>query len=171
MSAMVLRPASADSGGAAASAADKAAALAGLFTQSCLTYAGDPAGLRAWAAGKGLPPVPEQARKAFLLNAPGQVFDASDDEGKFVVVSSDDGICSAVTDVLTQAAAVPALEAALRANNIAFRLVIERDDKEIPEIHDREYLATRDGRIWRILLATVKGAAGGRAMMTGAVSP
>ena len=136
--------------------------------QSCMTFAGDPAGLRAWAAGKALPAVPEQARAAFLHGAPGQVFDASDNEGKFVVVSSDDGICSAVTNRVAQAAIVAALEGDLRAAGIAFRLVIERDDKHVPDIHDREYLATKAGRSWRILLATVKDPSGGQAMITGA---
>jgi hypothetical protein len=152
----------------AAHAADQSAALAGLFMQSCLNYAGDPAGLRAWATGKGLPKVPEKARAAFLHGAPGQVFDASDNEGKFVVASADDGICSAVTNKVSQAAIVAALEGDLRAAGIAFRLVIERDDKTIPDIHDREYLATKNGRSWRILLATVKDPSGGQAMITGA---
>jgi hypothetical protein len=151
-----------------ASAADQSAALAGLFMQSCLNFAGDPAGLRAWAASKGLPPVPEQARKAFLHGAPGQVFDASDNEGKFVVASSDDGICSAVTNKVAQSALITALETDLRQSGIAFRLVIERDDKNIPDIHDREYLATKGGRSWRILMATVKDPSGGQAMITGA---
>ncbi|MBS0639030.1 MAG: hypothetical protein U1E70_14025 [Acetobacteraceae bacterium] len=150
--------------------ADQATALVGLFVQSCLNYAGDPPGLRAWAAQKGLPPVPEQARKAFLRGAPGQVFDASDNEGKFVLISSDDGICAAVTDRVTQVATVAALEAGLRAAGITFRLAIERDDKSIADIHDREYLATKSGRNWRILLATVKDSAGGQAMITGAPS-
>ena len=154
--------------GSADPPSDRAAALAGLFGQSCLTYAGDPAGLRAWAAHNGLPQVPDQARRAFLHGAPGQVFDASDNEGKFVVASSDDGICSVATDVARQAAIVAALESDLNGAGIAFRLVIERDDKTIPDIHDREYLATRNGRSWRILLATVKDAAGGQAMITGA---
>jgi hypothetical protein len=153
---------------ASALAADQSAALAGLFMQSCLNFAGDPAGLRAWAAGKGLPAVPEQARQAFLHGAPGQVFDASDNEGKFVVTSSDDGICSAITNAAGQAATVAALEADLRDSGIAFRLVIERDDKNIPDIHHREYLATKGGRGWRILLATVKDPSGGQAMITGA---
>src|SRR5689334_10245089 len=138
--------------------------------QSCLAHAGDPAALRAWAAGKGLPAVPEQARKAFLLGAPGVVFDASDNEGKFVVASSDDGICSTATDQVSGAAVIQALETDLRASGIAFRLVIERDDKTIPDIHDREYLATKNGRNWRILLATVRNPRGGQAMITGAPS-
>lgn len=152
----------------AAARADAAAELAGLFMQTCLQYAGDPEGLRAWARKTGLPQAAEQARTAFLHGAPGQVFDASDPDGKFVLVSSDDGICSTVTNQVIQAAAINALEDDLRSSGIRFRLVIERDDKTFPEIHDREYLATKDGRSWRILLATVNGEKGGQAMLTGA---
>jgi hypothetical protein len=142
--------------------------LAGLFMQSCLSYAGDPAGLRAWANRTGLPTVSEAARAAFLHGAPGQVFDGSSDAGKFVLVSSDDGLCSVATDRTTQQPAIDALEVDLRQTGIAFRLVIERDDPAIPDIHNREYLATRGGRSWRILLATVKDDKGGHAMLTAA---
>jgi hypothetical protein len=142
--------------------------FAGLFMQSCLPYAGDPAGLRAWASRIGLPKVPDAARDAFLHGVPGQAFDATSDAGKFVVLSSDDGICSIVTDQAAQQPAIDGLETDLRQSGIAFRLVIERDDATIQAIHDREYLATRNGRSWRILLATVKDANGGQAMLTAA---
>jgi hypothetical protein len=142
--------------------------LAGLFIQSCLSYAGDPLGVRAWAKRTGLPAVPEEARAAFLHGAPGQAFDGSSDAGKFVLVSSDDGLCSVATDQATQQRAVDALEADLRQIGIAFRLVIERDDRAISDIHNREYLATKAGRSWRILLATEKGDKGGHAMLTAA---
>jgi hypothetical protein len=162
-----LVPRDATAGGDPARA-DAAAELAGLFIQSCLSYAGDPAALRAWAKRTGLPAVPEPARAAFLHGAPGQVFDGSSDAGKFVLVSSDDGLCSVATDQTAQQPAVDALETDLRQAGIAFRLVIERDDATIPTIHDREYLATRNNRSWRILLATVKGDKGGQAMLTSA---
>ncbi len=136
--------------------------------QSCMTYAGDSSGLRAWAKKIGLPEAPDKARDAFLHGAPGRVFDASDPDGKFALISSDDGICSAVTDQATQQAAIDALETDLHDSGVAFRMVIERDDKTYPAIHDREYLATKNGRSWRILLATLNGDAGGQAMLTGA---
>ena len=61
-----------------------------------------------------------------------------------------------------------ALEAGLHRAGLAFRLVIERDDARISAIHDREYLATKNKRGWRILAATVKDDKGGEAMLTGA---
>lgn len=140
----------------------------GLFVQGCMNYAGEVAALRAWASRTGLPAVPEPARAAFLHGAPGQAFDGSSDRGKFVLVSSDDGLCSVVAEHGTQQPAIDALEAGLRQAGVAFRFVIERDDAAVPVIHDREYLGTRNGRGWRILLATVKGDGGGQAMLTAA---
>jgi len=158
--------------------ADAAQQLAGLFLQGCLPYAGHAAALRAWAERTGLPHVAEQARTAFLHGAPGQVFNGSNDDGKFVLVSSDDGLCSVVTDQAMPQPAINALETDLRQSGIAFRLVIERDDANIAEIHHREYLAYRRedtrnraadrGTGWRILAATVKGDKGGQAMLTAA---
>jgi hypothetical protein len=142
--------------------------LAGLFIQGCLPFAGNAPALRDWAKGTGLPPVPETARAAFLHGAPGQAFDASAADAKLVLVSSDDGICSAVTDRATRSEVAEALEAGFRQAGLAFRLVIERDDAHVGEIHDREYLATREKRGWRILAATVKGDRGGEAMLTAA---
>ncbi len=150
----------------ALAASGAAPQFTGLFMQSCLSFAGNPADLRAWASRTGLPAVPEPGRRAFLHGAPGQAFDGSSDAGKFVIVSADDGLCSVVAEQAVQQAAIDALEGDLRQAGIAFRLVIERDDPAIPAIHDREYLATRNGRSWRILLATVKGDKAGQAMLT-----
>jgi hypothetical protein len=150
-------------GAARAAAADE---LTGLFLQGCLPFAGRPAALRDWAGQTGLPQVPEQARAAFLHGAPGQAFDASAAGTKLVLVSSDDGICSAVTDHATQTEVTQALEAALKAADLKFRLVIEHDDANVAAIHDREYLVALDKRGWRVLAATVKDAQGGEAMLT-----
>ena len=146
--------------------ADPAAELAGLFMQACIPYAGNPKLLRAWASSTGLPELPEAARRLFLRGAKGTVFDASVPPGKYALISSDDGLCSAVTNQANGSAVVAALETDLRAANIAFRLAIERDDKQENQIYDREYLATKNGHGWRILAATVRDPQGGQAMLT-----
>jgi hypothetical protein len=155
-----LAPATARAGGA-----DE---LVGLFIQGCLPFAGNAAALREWAQRMGLPPVPERARNAFLHGAPGQAFDGSAADTKLVLVSSDDGICSAVTNQAAQQDVVSALETGLQQAGLRFRLVTERDDAKVGDIHDREYLAARDKRGWRILAAAVKGDKGGEAMLTAA---
>jgi hypothetical protein len=151
-----------------AARAGAARELVGLFIQGCLPFAGNASALRDWAKTTGLRPVPEQAHTAFLHGAPGQAFDASAADAKLVLVSSDDGLCSAVTDQATRADVADALEAGFRQAGLAFRLAIERDDAHVSAIHDREYLATRDKRGWRILAATVKDDKGGEAMLTAA---
>jgi hypothetical protein len=148
-----------------AAAADQ---LAGLFIQGCLPFTGDPAALRAFAAKLGMRQLPKPAEAAFLHGAPGEAFDASGSDTKLVLVSSDDGLCSAVTDQVTQADAVAGLEAGFTKAGLRFRLVIERDDKTVPSIHDREYLVAEGKHGWRVLLATLKGDKGGEAMVTGA---
>jgi hypothetical protein len=140
--------------------------LSGLFLQTCLPYAGRPQSLRQWAAREKLPAVPDPARAAFLHGAPGQVFDASNSAGKFVLVSSDDGICAVVTDVAGDLETAQALERTLSDAGIKFRLVIERDDKLNPKLHHREYLASRPPLAWRLLAATVHD--NGQAMLTAA---
>ena len=145
--------------------------LVGLFVQGCLNFAGRPSALRAWAAGKNLAVLPDAAAKVFLHGAPGMVFDASAPGVKLVLASSDDGICSAVTDKATSGDVTRALEAGLKQAGAAFRLAIDRDDRATKDLHFREYLATRDGHSWRILAATINdnaGSPGGQAMLTAA---
>jgi hypothetical protein len=142
--------------------------LAALFVQSCMVYAGHPVALRQWAARTNLPEIPDPAAKAFLLGAPGKVFDASSDVGKFALLSSDDGICAVVTDRAGDQETALELERALGNAGVRFRLVIERDDKPNPKLHHREYLATRKESSWRILAATVHDSDPGQAMLTAA---
>ena len=150
----------------AAAFAGPAEELSGLFLQSCLPYAGRPQALRQWATREKLPAVPDPARAAFLHGAPGQVFDASNNSGKFALLSSDDGICAVVTDQAGDVEVAQALERTLTGAGIRFRLVIERDDKLNPKLHHREYLAAKSPQAWRLLAATVHG--NGQAMLTAA---
>lgn len=140
----------------------------GLFVQGCLPFVGNKAALRDWAVKSGMPEAAEPARAAFLHGAPGKVFDASAADAKLALVSSDDGLCSAVTDQATEQAVTDALEAGFRQAGLTFRLVVERDDARVKAIHDREYLAARGKIGWRVLAATVKGDKGGEAMLTAA---
>ena len=149
LAAFLLMPLTAHAG-----AADE---LVGLFMQGCLPFAGHPSALRDWAQRLGLPPVPEQARAGVPARRARPSIDASAAEVKLALLSSDDGICSAVTDHAMQPQVTEALETGLREAGLTFRLVIERDDKQITAIHDREYLAAKDKLSWRILRSHRKG--------------
>ena len=134
--------------------------------QSCLVFAGDAAALRDWARRTGLPAVAEPGRTAFLHAVPGVVFDASNKAGKFVVISTDEGSCSALTDTADGSALVGALEADLARAGVQFRLLNQRGDSQEKTLGYREYGATRNGRRWRILVGAVKDQQGGQAMLT-----
>jgi hypothetical protein len=146
--------------------AQPAAQLAGLFIQGCLPFVGNPSALRSWAQQQGLPEAPASVRSAFLHNAPGQVFDGSAPDTKLALISSDSGLCAVATNRAVLNDVTQALEAGLQQAGLRFRLVIERDDKNLPAIHNREYLAAKDGKGWRILESADKDPAGGSAMLT-----
>jgi hypothetical protein len=153
---------------AAGPAEDNAAELTGLFMQSCVRFAGNPRGLRDWAAALGLHELPPEGEQAFLYGLPGKVFDATNATGKFVVVSADAGACSAIAETADGAAVADDLEQSLRDAGIAFRLAQETDDSAEKSLHHRDYVASRDKLKWRIMVGTVRDQPG-TAMLT--VSP
>ena len=151
---------------AQASPVDNATQLAGLFMQSCVQFAGDRTGLRNWARQLGLADVPEPASTAFLHDAPGMVFDASNPNGKFVVISDDAGGCSALADTANGPAVLSALEDDLRKAGIGFTPGRDVADPQEARLQHREYTASQGNRTWRIVTGTVRDRQGGRAMLT-----
>ncbi len=149
-----------------AQAQSTAVELAALFLRGCVPFAGSPGQLRDWAIGQRLAILPDPARTVFLNGGPGLVFDASTQAGKFVLVSSDDGLCSCITQSAASGPVNTALEDGLRAGGLRFVLVTERNDRVIPTLRFREYVASLDQRVWRILAATTTDPSGGRAMLT-----
>jgi hypothetical protein len=145
---------------------DNAAQLAGLFMQSCLPFAGDRVGLRNWAHQLNLAELPEQARAAFLHGAPGNVFDASNPTGKFVVISEDAGGCAVLAANASGPAVVKALEDDLRQASIGFAPGPDAPDPQVKQLQHREYAASLGTRKWRIVASTVRDQQGGRAMLT-----
>ncbi len=109
---------------------DRATELAGLFAQTCVDYAGDAAGLRAWVAAQGLRPLPREAQHVFLLGplGPGIAYNASGGAGQFFVVSYDDGACTAIGAAINAAALLPALRNELGAPNLSLELAFDRVD-------------------------------------------
>ena len=109
--------------------------------------------------------LPDPARATFLHGANGVVYDASNTDGKFVLVSTDEGSCWVVTNAANGSDVIAGLEADLAQAGVQFRLTSERDDSE-GALHYREYTAARSGRAWRIVAATVKDRKAGQAMLT-----
>ncbi len=140
--------------------------VAGLFMQSCIQFAGDKDGLRDWAKQTSLKELPREAADHFLYGLPGVVFDASNKDGKFVLVSEDGGSCSAIAETAKGTSVIEDLEQDLNAAKIVFKVTGEKNDAEEKALQHREYLATQGDRQWLLLVSTVKDANGGQAMLT-----
>jgi len=140
--------------------------VAGLFMQSCVQFAGDKVALRNWARNTGLNELPKQVADGFLYGLPGIVFDASNKDGKFVLVSEDGGSCSAIAETATGTSVVTNLEQDLNEAKITFKITAEKNDSEERALKHREYVATQGDREWLLMVSTVKDASGGQAMLT-----
>jgi hypothetical protein len=145
---------------------DAAAQVVGLFMQSCVRFAGDPDGLRAWAPKAGMQPLPAQGQRAFLYGLPGVVFDASTKSDKLVVISENEGACSAMSESASGPVVVKTLEQGLQQAHIDFTMTHEDDDQQEKTLHHREYTASQGDRRWEMLISVVKGAAPGEVMLT-----
>jgi hypothetical protein len=140
--------------------------VAGLFMQSCLEYAGDKDALRDWARKTGLQELPGDVREHFLYGLPGTVFDASNKDGKFVLVSEDGGSCSVLAEIASGPAVISDLEQNLKEAQITFNVTGEKADAEEKALRHREYVASQGRREWLLLVSIVKDPAGGQAMLT-----
>ena len=88
-----------------------------------LQFAGDKDALRDWAK-KHRPARSCRRRRQdhFLYGLPGMVFDASNKDGKFVLVSEDGGSCSAVAETASGPAVIADLEQDLNEAKITFKV-------------------------------------------------
>lgn len=126
---------------------------ASLFVASCVAYAGDPAGLRAWAGKIGLPALPDPGQAGFLKGAAGKVFDASNPAGKYVVISHDEGGCFILAEAVNTAELVRAAEAALATAAINAVLDGDRADLGDTGMRHRNYHAALGQRSWTMVIS------------------
>jgi hypothetical protein len=140
--------------------------VTGLFMQSCVTFAGDKDGLRGWAKKTGLKELPARFQDRFLYGLPGVVFDASNKDGKYVLVSEDGGSCSVVAEMASGPVVITSLEKDLNDAKITFKMTGEKPDSEEKALNHREYQASQGDRGWLLLISTVKDPLGGQVMLT-----
>jgi len=124
----------------------------GLFIASCLAHASNAPGLRAWVHQLGLSQAPANVAEGFLHGTAGQVFDASNPTGKYVILSHDDGACAVLTRDADGPSMTAAAEAALARAGVIAILALERPDQEVPGTRHRIYNAAGAGRSWTIVL-------------------
>jgi hypothetical protein len=134
--------------------------------QSCVRFAGDTAGLRRWAGETGLKPLPPGGQAAFLRNQRGIAFDATNAEGKFVVISGEAGSCSTVAQRADSARLTGDLEQALRQAGLGFTGGAEADDPTDRKLHYREFRVRKADRMWKVVLSTGSADSGAHPMLT-----
>jgi hypothetical protein len=140
--------------------------VAGLFMQSCVQFAGDREGVRGWAKKSGLKQLPADVQEQFLYGLPGVVFDASNKDGKFVLVSEDGGSCSTIAEMASGPGVIADLEKDMKEAQITFTVTAEKGDSEEKVLRHREYMASQGQREWLLLISTVKDPVGGQVMLT-----
>jgi hypothetical protein len=140
--------------------------VAGLFVQSCIQFAGDKDGLRGWAKKTGLKELPPSVQDRFLYGLPGLAFDASNKQGRFVLVSEDGGSCSVIAEMASGPVVITDLEQDLNDAKISFQVTADKADAVENALKHREYQASKGERSWLLLVSMVKDPAGGQVMLT-----
>jgi len=134
-----------------------AAEVVGLLMETCVHFAGDPAGLRSWLAQQGAPEIPPEGRAMFLGKRTGKAYDASEENLRLALVSADDGSCSAYAEFADPALTAKYLEEALRQSKDAFTTQGDQADQQDPSLQHRDYRVTIGSKPWLILLTTTTG--------------
>jgi hypothetical protein len=147
-------------------AQDSAHQVVGLFLKACVNFTGDRSGLREWAKQTGLPPLPEAASDAFLHGLPGVVYDASAQKQKLVLISEDNGSCSAIAEKADGPMVIDELERILKASQVTLTVTRDRTDPKESALRHREYTAAGAKREWEMLVSIVQTPGGGGAMLT-----
>ena len=149
----VQRPAGPD--GAPSGPVDSADQVVGLFSASCLNFAGDVAAMRSFLTEQHAPQMPQAARDAFLAGRQGQVFDVSFQTAKLALVSLDDGGCEAVAEHADPGKVVSVLNQAAQENHVALQpLGTPADAKARPGVQQTAFGLTLAGHPMHILVST-----------------
>jgi hypothetical protein len=128
--------------------------LVGLFGATCLHFAGDTAGLRAFLTQQGAPQMPAQARDAFLAGRAGQVFDTSVPNVNLALVSLDDGGCEAVVEKANPAEIIPTLEQQAAEAHVAVQDLGAQADKSGRGVTHAAFALTSNGKTMHVLVST-----------------
>jgi hypothetical protein len=127
--------------------------LVGLFGATCLHFAGDTAGLRAFLVQQGAPAMPAQARDMFLANRKGQVYDASVPGVNLALVTLDDGGCEAVAEKASRAEVLSTLQQAASEAHVPLTAVGAQADGPNGVQHSA-YTLVAAGKQMHVLVST-----------------
>ena len=134
---------------------DSADQVIGLFSATCLNFAGDVAAMRSFLTEQHAPQMPQAARDAFLAGRQGQVFDVSFQTAKLALVSLDDGGCEAVAEHADPGKVVSVLNQAAQENHVTLApLGAPADAKARPGVQQTAFGLTLAGHPMHILVST-----------------
>ncbi len=133
---------------------DGAEQVVGLFSATCLNFAGDLAALRGFLQEQKAPRMPQQAETAFLAGRAGQVFDTSYQTTKLALVSLDDGGCEAVAEHANGAKVLTVLNQAAQENGVTLAPLGGEPQKGKPGVTQTAYGLTLVGRAMHVLVST-----------------
>jgi hypothetical protein len=137
---------------------DGATQAAGLFLQTCLNFAGSPAGLRDFLKKRQVPELNPEGRAIFLRDHVGMGFDASNKATRLAVVSEDNGVCSIFAGQGNLAQVLPLIESINRS--LALQMS-QSGGKETDSVHARYYNVIIKDRTYKLVISDnpVAGAA------------
>ena len=150
----------------AALAEDNAKLAVGLFLRSCVEFSGDRDGLRDWVKQSGFPEIRDRGAEIFLYGLPGAVYDATANGTKLVLVTEDNGSCSAFVPLADGPTVLRELERILRESRVKLDVTADKSDPKESKLRHREYTAAGAKHEWQMLVSTVNDPAGGEAMLT-----
>ena len=149
-----------------AQAEDNAKQAVGLFLRSCVEFSGDRDGLRDWVKKSGFPEIRDRGAEIFLYGLPGAVYDATANGTKLVLVTEDNGSCSAFAPLADGPTVLRELERILRESRVKLDITADKSDPKESKLRHREYTAAGAKHEWQMLVSTVNDPAGGEAMLT-----
>ncbi len=147
-------PALAQPPSSAAPSVEGADQVVGLFSATCMHYAGDTAAMRAFLNQQHAPQMPQAARDAFLAGRQGQVYDASYQTVKLALVSLDDGGCEAVAEHADADQVVNLLTSAARENQVVLQPLGAQGSTKRAGVQQTAYGLTIAGAPMHILVST-----------------
>ncbi len=133
---------------------DGAEQVVGLFSATCLNFAGDVSALRGFLQEQKAPRMPAQAETAFLAGRAGQVFDTSYQTTKLALVSLDDGSCEAVAEHADGNQVITVLNQAAKENGVTLAPLGGQPPRGKPGVTQTAFGLTLVNRPMHILVST-----------------
>ena len=129
---------------------DGAKQAVGLFTQTCLNFAGNTAGLRDFLKKRQVPELNPQGRAIFVRDRVGIGFDASNKVTRLAIVSEDNGVCSIFSGQGNLDQIIPLIESINRSLGLQMN---PSAGKETGSNHAHYYNLTIKDRTYKLVIS------------------